>query len=85
VIFAAVYLLWMFQRVMFGTNDNPHNQHLKDLSKREYAMLIPMVIFIVWIGVYPKTFMQFSENSTKALVGKLEILKFGTSAYQISK
>ena len=85
VIFAAVYLLWMFQRVMFGTNDNPHNQHLKDLSKREYAMLIPMVIFIVWIGVYPKSFMQFSENSTKALVGKLETLKFGTSAYQISK
>jgi NADH-quinone oxidoreductase subunit M len=35
VIFAAVYLLWMWQRVMFGTNDNPANQNLKDLNKRE--------------------------------------------------
>lgn len=85
VIFAAVYLLWMFQRVMFGTNDNPHNHQLKDLSKREYAMLIPLVIFIVWIGVYPKTFMQYSEKSTQALVGKVETIKFGSSSYQTAK
>ncbi len=38
VIFAAVYLLWMFQRVMFGTNDNPKNYNLKDMNKREWAI-----------------------------------------------
>ncbi len=81
VVFAAVYLLWMFQRVMFGTNDNPANQNLKDLKRNEYFMLVPLVIFIVWIGVYPKTFMSFSENSTRALVNKvmkMELYKMPT-------
>ncbi|HPD33529.1 MAG TPA: NADH-quinone oxidoreductase subunit M [Candidatus Kapabacteria bacterium] len=77
IIFAAVYLLWMFQRVFYGTNDNPANAHLKDLTKREWAMLVPIVIFIVWIGVHPKTFLNVSESSTKALVNKIETVKFG--------
>ncbi len=83
VIFAAVYLLWMFQRVMYGTNDNPKNHHLTDMNKSEWSMLVPIVIFIVWIGVYPKTFLNISENSTRALVNKLELLKFGKSTYQL--
>lgn len=81
VIFAAVYLLWMFQRVMFGTNDNLANHSLKDLNRNEYFMLVPLVIFIVWIGVYPKTFMSFSENSSRALVNKvmkMELYKMPT-------
>jgi NADH-quinone oxidoreductase subunit M len=81
VIFAAVYLLWMFQRVMYGTNDNPKNQNLKDMTKREWATLVPMVLFIVWIGVYPTSFLKISENSTRLLVNKLELLKFGTTSY----
>ncbi|MES2766316.1 MAG: NADH-quinone oxidoreductase subunit M [Bacteroidota bacterium] len=72
VIFAAVYLLWMFQRVMYGTNDNPANHHLPDLSRSEKWQLVPLVIFIVWLGVYPNTFMKMSENSTRGLVGKIE-------------
>ncbi len=83
VIFAAVYLLWMFQRVMFGENANPKNHHLKDIDKREWALLVPMVVFIIWIGVYPSTFMKISENSTKALVNKLYEEKFGTTPYQL--
>jgi NADH-quinone oxidoreductase subunit M len=69
VIFAAVYLLWMFQRVMFGKNDNPANHHLRDLTRSEYWQLAPLVVFIVWIGVYPHTFMRLSEQSVKAVVG----------------
>jgi NADH-quinone oxidoreductase subunit M len=68
VIFAAVYLLWMYQRVIFGKVTNPHNQHLLDLSKREIAVLVPMLISIVWIGVYPNTFLKQSEAYTKQLV-----------------
>ncbi len=71
VIFAAVYLLWMFQRVMFGTNDNPKNQSLGDVNNREMWTLIPLVIFIVWIGVYPKTFMDISTASTNAVIEKV--------------
>jgi len=75
--------LWMFQRVMFGENTNPHNHALKDISKREWALLVPMVVFIVWIVVYPTTFMKVSENSTKALVNKLYEKKFGFKPYAL--
>ena len=81
VIFAAVYLLWMFQRVMFGTNDNPKNHGLTDLTRSEYWQLIPLVIFIVWIGVYPKTFLSRTELYAQTLVGSIEKTVLGTSAY----
>jgi len=76
VIFAAVYLLWMYQRVFFGTNDNPANHHLTDLTRREWTMLVPIVIFIVWIGIHPTTFTNFSENSTRKLINHIEKQKF---------
>lgn len=71
VIFAACYLLWMFQRVMFGTNDNPENHNLKDINKNEWMMLVPLTIFIVWLGVYPGTFLKVSESSTQKIVTKV--------------
>ena len=76
VIFAAVYLLWMFQRVMFQTINNPKNEKLLDLTKREWATMIPIVVFIVWIGVYPSTFMKYSENTTRAIVNKFHEIKY---------
>lgn len=83
VIFAAVYLLTMFQKVMLGPNDNPANHSLKDLNKNEWAMMIPMALFIIWIGVFPNSFLKISDNSTKALVNKLELLKFGKTHYTL--
>ncbi len=77
VIFAAVYMLWMFQRVMFGKLTNPANQSLPDLSVREIAVLIPIVAFIVWIGVYPSTFLKTSAASTKQTVRMLEQTRSG--------
>lgn len=85
VIFAAVYLLWMFQRVMFGKNENPANYNLKDLTKREITMLVPMVLFIVWIGVYPHTFLSKSDIYSKTLVNKLHKIKFGTEKFDLPK
>ncbi|MBX3044010.1 MAG: NADH-quinone oxidoreductase subunit M [Candidatus Kapabacteria bacterium] len=83
VIFAAVYLLWMYQRVMFGTIDNPANRNLKDLSTKEWSMLVPIVVFIVWIGLYPATFLNVSDTYTKKLVNKIEILKFNKPAFDL--
>ena len=68
VIFAAAYLLWMFQRVMFGQIHNPANLGLKDINAREYATVLPLILFIVWIGVYPSTFMKLTEKYSKATV-----------------
>jgi NADH-quinone oxidoreductase subunit M len=77
VIFAAVYMLWMYQRVMFGKLTNPANQSLLDLSKREIAVLVPIVLFIVWIGVHPMTVLKTSAGSTAKLVKMLEQTKSG--------
>ncbi len=77
VIFAAVYMLWMYQRVFFGKLTNPENQSLTDLTKREIGVLIPLIIFIVWLGVYPKPFLNLSAETTKQLVKKIEQVKSG--------
>jgi len=72
VIFAAVYMLWMFQRVMFGEVTNPKNRVLQDLSLREVFVLVPLVIFVVWIGVYPNTFLKPMEPSVKSFIQQVE-------------
>jgi NADH-quinone oxidoreductase subunit M len=63
VIFAAVYLLWMYKRAMFGPLEKPENKALKDLSLREIATLVPIIIMIVWIGIYPQTFLRKMDHS----------------------
>jgi NADH-quinone oxidoreductase subunit M len=68
VIFAAVYLLWMYQRVIFGKVTNPANEKLQDLSFREIALIVPIIVFIIWIGVYPNTFLKKSALATTKVV-----------------
>lgn len=75
VILAAVYLLWMYQRVVFGEVTNPKNEGLKDLNLREYAVILPLVILIFWLGVYPKTFLSMTEKSVEALIETVESKK----------
>jgi NADH-quinone oxidoreductase subunit M len=71
VVFAAVYMLWMFQRVMFGEVTNPKNEKLKDLSIREIGVLLPILFLIVWIGVYPKPFLKKMEPSIVNLLNRV--------------
>ncbi len=75
VIFAACYMLWMFQRVMFGQVTNEKNENLKDLSWREIAYFAPLLLFIVWIGVYPSTFLDKTKATTAQFVAKMEKAK----------
>jgi len=72
VIFSAVYLLWMYQRVMTGPIENEKNLSLKDISKMELASVIPVLIFIFWIGIQPNTFLRISENSVKKIITNFE-------------
>jgi NADH-quinone oxidoreductase subunit M len=58
VILAAVYMLFLFQKVMFGPLENPKNKKLSDLSAREWAYLTPMVLMAFWLGCYPATFLS---------------------------
>jgi NADH-quinone oxidoreductase subunit M len=72
IIFAAVYLLWMYQRVAFGEIRHEANRRLADLSAREWAVLAPVLLFIVWIGVYPTPFTSRTEASVQALIAQVE-------------
>jgi NADH-quinone oxidoreductase subunit M len=72
IIFAAVYLLWMYQRVIFGPLTRDENRHLRDLSVREWAVLVPVLVFIVWIGVYPIAFTGKTEASVEALIAQVQ-------------
>ncbi|MGC8811760.1 MAG: complex I subunit 4 family protein, partial [bacterium] len=65
IILAAAYMLWMFQRVMFGELTKPENKVLKDLSAREILVLSSVTLFIVWIGLYPQTFLSRMEPTVK--------------------
>src|SRR5215468_622954 len=68
VILGAAYLLWLYQRVMFGSVSNPANEHLPDLNLREMAMLLPLVALAFWIGVYPKPFFALIEKPVDTIV-----------------
>jgi len=72
VIFAAVYMLWMFQRVMFGELKNPANQNLKDLSAREIVLMLPLLLFVFWIGFYPNTFFEKMNPSLDQLIQQIK-------------
>jgi NADH-quinone oxidoreductase subunit M len=80
IIFAAVYLLWMYQRVCFGEVTHEANRRLADLSPREWAVLLPVLLFIVWIGVYPTTFTAMTEPSVQALITQVQTKAQATSA-----
>jgi NADH-quinone oxidoreductase subunit M len=68
IILGAAYLLWLYQRVMFGPVTNPANEHLPDLNAREYATLLPLIILCFWIGIYPKPLFRVLERPVQLIV-----------------
>ncbi|MDQ7088914.1 MAG: proton-conducting transporter membrane subunit [Acidobacteriota bacterium] len=68
IIVGAVYLLWLYQKTMFGAVTNPKNEGLADLSWREKWTLIPLVVLAVWIGLYPKPIFRIMEAPIERLV-----------------
>ena len=68
IILNAGYMLWLYQRMFFGTIDNPKNETLSDLSGREWLYMTPLVIMSLWIGVYPQTFINYIRQPVNAVV-----------------
>ena len=72
VIFAAYYMLPMVQRILFNAPDRPENRGLPDLSARELTVLVPLVVLMLWMGVYPKPFLERSEQTVVELLDHVE-------------
>jgi NADH-quinone oxidoreductase subunit M len=71
VIFGAAYLLWLYQRTMLGAVTNPKNEKLADMSLREWAYMLPLMIWAVAIGVYPKPYFDILEKPVAAIVERV--------------
>ena len=72
IVLAAVYLLWAYQRVFHGEPATEANRSMADLDKRELVMLAPLIVLIIFIGVYPKPFLDRIEPSADRLVRQLQ-------------
>lgn len=72
VILSAVYMLWMYQRVVWGEIRNERNAALLDIGGRERVMLIPLLILMVWMGVYSNHFLRPMDASVMKLQNQLQ-------------
>jgi NADH-quinone oxidoreductase subunit M len=72
VILAAIYMLWMFQRMFLGEVTVEKNRGLADLNAREIAIMVPLLILIFWIGLYPKPFLDLLSPSVTQLANTLQ-------------
>lgn len=68
IILGAAYLLWLYQRVFFGELTNERNKVLPDLNWREWACILPLLVLVFWIGIYPKPFLSYLEQPTNLIV-----------------
>jgi len=68
IVLGAGYMLWLYQRVMFGRLDNPANETLKDLTVRELATFVPLLVLAFWIGVFPKPFLEIIDKPVERII-----------------
>ncbi|MEC9348033.1 MAG: NADH-quinone oxidoreductase subunit M [Pseudomonadota bacterium] len=68
VILGAAYALWLYRRVVFGKLEKEDLKPLKDLSKREILVFAPLVVTVLWLGIYPSTFLNMMEPAVQNLV-----------------
>jgi NADH-quinone oxidoreductase subunit M len=71
VILSATYMLWMFQRVNYGPVTNEKNKGLRDLSPREWAILVPIIAVAVLMGVLPNLFLRPIEPSVNRMLNQV--------------
>jgi len=80
IVLGAAYMLWLYQRTMFGALENPKNAGLQDLSPREMTTLVPIVIMCFWIGLYPSPFLSRMEASVNHILSRIHKEGPATSA-----
>jgi NADH-quinone oxidoreductase subunit M len=71
IVLGAAYMLWLYQRVMFGEIEQEENRTLPDLNLREIMTFVPLIILAFWIGLYPKTFLDYLHDPVNQIVEKV--------------
>jgi NADH-quinone oxidoreductase subunit M len=71
VVLGAAYMLSLYQRTMFGKIENPKNEKLKDMGLREFATFAPLLALAVWIGLYPKPFIDRLNSSVDHVIARV--------------
>ena len=82
IVLGAAYLLWLYQRTMFGPVTHEVNKTLPDLNLREYAILLPLVALAFWIGIYPKPFFAYLEKPVQRIVQQVNPTFYQNAAVQ---
>jgi NADH-quinone oxidoreductase subunit M len=77
LVFGAAYMLWMYKKVVFGVIRNPEVERLTDLSPREWATFVPLLVFVFWIGFYPAPFLDMFHASVQNLLTQVAVNKTG--------
>jgi hypothetical protein len=72
IVLGAAYMLWLYQRTMFGEITKEENKTLSDLNAREIATLIPIIALCFWIGLYPSPFLRAMEVSVANVIQAVE-------------
>jgi NADH-quinone oxidoreductase subunit M len=71
IVLGAAYMLWLYQRTMFGKVENPKNENLADVGFREFALFAPLIILAVWIGLYPSPFLRRLDTSVSRVIARV--------------
>jgi NADH-quinone oxidoreductase subunit M len=85
MILGAVYMLWMYQRVFLGKLEHPDNAAIKDIDIREKLILLPIVLVMLWIGVYSGPFLSRMEPSIQQVQQRIENARSPEKSYRVEK
>jgi NADH-quinone oxidoreductase subunit M len=72
IVLGAAYMLWLYQRTMFGEPTTPENRHMQDMNGLEIAYMLPLVILMFWIGLYPRPYLNLMEPTVKHYVSHMQ-------------
>ncbi|MBV6632619.1 MAG: NADH-quinone oxidoreductase subunit M [Alphaproteobacteria bacterium] len=73
LILGAAYMLYLYRRVVFGTAPNDEVSSLPDVSRREIAIFLPLIVLVFWMGIYPSTFLDLMSASVESLITDYQV------------
>jgi NADH-quinone oxidoreductase subunit M len=84
IILGAAYMLYLYRRVIFGALTKESLKRITDLTPREVAVFAPLVVLVLWMGIYPSTFLDMMHVSVDNLVNRLEMARAGLEAVNVA-